>query len=108
MRRILILALNFILSLSLFAYDFQIGDLCYSITSITERTVSVEASSTSLNGDVVIPSVVNYNDVDFTVTYIASNGFAHCHNITSFTIPNTVMGIGYEGFGNRRCRSVRF
>lgn len=99
MRRILILALNFILSLSLFAYDFQIGDLCYSITSITERTVSVEASSTSLNGDVVIPSVVNYNDVDFTVTYIASNGFAHCHNITSFTIPNTVMGIGYEGFG---------
>ena len=99
MRRILILALNFILSLSLFAYDFQIGDLCYSITSITERTVSVEASSTSLNGDVVIPSVVNYNDVDFTVTYIASNGFAYCHNITSFTIPNTVMGIGYEGFG---------
>lgn len=98
MRRIFLLALTFILSLSLFAYDFQIGDLCYSITSITERTVSVEASSTSLNGNVVIPSVVTYNDVDFTVTYIASNGFAKCHNITSFTIPNTVKGIGSEGF----------
>ena len=99
MRRILILALNFILSLSLFAYDFQIGDLCYSITSTLERTVSVEAGSSSLNGDVVIPSIVTYNDVDFTVTYIADNGFSKCYNITSLTIPNSVKGIGYMGLG---------
>lgn len=99
MKRTLLFALSLILSLSLFAYDFQIGDLCYSITSTSERTVSVEASSTSLNGDVVIPSVVTYNDVDFTVTYIAPDGFAYCYDITSFTIPNTVKGIGSQGFG---------
>lgn len=98
MKRIVSLVLNVFLSLSVFGYDFQIGDLCYSITSTSERTVSVEASSSSLSGDVIIPSVVTYNDVDFDVTYIAANGFAHCYGITSFTIPKSVKGIGSQGF----------
>lgn len=99
MKRFLFLALSVISSLSVFSYDFQIGDLCYSITSTSERTVSVEAVSSSLSGDVVIPSVVTYNDVDFTVNFIAANGFAYCHGITSFTIPHSVKGIGSQGFG---------
>lgn len=93
------MAFSVISSLSVFSYDFQIGDLCYSITSNSERTVSVEAGSSSLSGDVVIPSVVTYNDVDFTVNFIAVRGFADCSDIKSFTIPNSVKGIGYLGFG---------
>lgn len=88
-----------VLCSSVFAYDFQIGDLCYSILSTSDHTVSVETSSTSLRGDVVIPSVVTYNNINFTVTRIADNGFAYCYNITSFTIPRTITSIGYEGFG---------
>ncbi len=99
MKRYLFLVFCSIMSLSVFAYDFQIGDLCYTITSTSEHTVSVEASSKDLRGDVVIPSIVTYNNVDFTVTEIAIQGFAHCYYITSFTIPNTVKGIGRLGFG---------
>lgn len=99
MKRILFFVLCTLSNLSVFSYDFQIGDLCYSITSTSERTVSVEAGSSSLSGDVLIPSVVTYNDVDFTVNFIAANGFAHCYGITSFTIPHSVIGIGSKGFG---------
>ncbi len=99
MKRLFLLTLCVLLGLSISAYDFQIGDLCYSIISTSERTVMVEANSTPMEGDVIIPSVVTYNDVDFTVTYIAKEGFAKCYGITSFSIPNTVSGIGSLGFG---------
>ena len=99
MRRFLFCLISICLIQSIGAYDFQIGNLRYSITSTSAKTVSVEASSTSLSGNVVIPSTVTYNDVDFTVNHIAANGFAYCHNITSFTIPNSVKGIGSYGFG---------
>ena len=91
--------LQFIFSTSTFAYDFEIGDFRYTITSTEDRTVSVEAASKDLNGDVVIPSTVNYNDIDFTVTAISNDGFAYCYYITSLTIPSSVTKATGYGFG---------
>ncbi len=91
--------LQFFFSTNTFAYDFQIGNLCYTITSIDEKTVSVEAAEEKPTGDVVIPSIVNYNGVDFKVIRIADNGFEKCYYITTLTIPYTMTHIGYLGLG---------
>lgn len=91
--------LQFFFSTNTFAYDFQIGNLCYTITSIDEKTVSVEAAEKKPTGDVVIPSIVNYNGVDFSVTSIPDNGFAQCFEITSLTLPHTMKAIGSYGLG---------
>lgn len=91
--------LQFFFSTNTFAYDFQIGNLCYTITSIDEKTVSVEAAEEKPTGDVVIPSIVNYNGVDFSVTSIPDKGFAQCYNITSLTLPHTMKYIGSYGLG---------
>lgn len=102
MKKLLIfvclLFLQFAFGVKSLAYDFQIGDLCYTITSTTDKTVSVEAASQEIKGDVVIPSIVSYNDVDFIVTSIPDYGFAYCHEISSLTIPTTMMYIGDSAF----------
>ena len=102
MKKLLIfvclLFLQFAFGVKSLAYDFQIGDLCYTITSTTDKTVSVEAASQEIKGDVVIPSIVSYNDVDFIVTSIPDYGFAHCHEISSLTIPTTMTYIGDSAF----------
>lgn len=52
-----------------------------------------------LGGDVVIPSIVAINGVDYTVTGIAVKTFHRCDKITSLTIPATVREIGEEFLG---------
>lgn len=97
MKKLLLLSIVVLLPLLANAYDFAIGDLCYTITSTEERTVSVEAASENLEGEVVIPSTVTYNGVEFTVTRIADNGFAKCFYITTLTIPGTINNINAYG-----------
>ncbi|MDY2942481.1 MAG: leucine-rich repeat domain-containing protein [Paludibacteraceae bacterium] len=74
-------------TLSLLAYDFQSGDLYYTITSSTDPlTVSVAAdaggSYASLT-TVTIPETVTNNDVTYSVTGIETNAFSGCTNLTS-------------------------
>lgn len=52
-----------------------------------------------LGGDVVIPSIVAINGVDYTVTGIAVKTFHRCDKITSLTIPATVREIGEDFLG---------
>ena len=48
-------------------------------------------------GDVIIPTIVNYNEVTYQVTSICDHPFYNCA-ITSVTIPNSVTSIGAESF----------
>ena len=93
------LFLQFYFCTNTLAYDFEIGNFRYTITSANNRTVSVEAASKNLQGEIVIPSTVTYNDVDFTVTAISTDGFAYCYYITSLTIPSSVTKSTGLGFG---------
>lgn len=95
----LVFTLLTIAAVNAFAYDFQVGNLCYTIISPTDKTVSVEAAEEKPTGDVVIPSSVSYNGVDFKVIRIADNGFEKCYYITTLTIPYTMTHIGYLGLG---------
>ena len=91
---------------TLWAYDFQSGDLYYNITNDVEPyTVEVTSHSSSYpyNEGVAIttatiPSTVTYNGTTYSVTSIGEDAFAYCSSLTSITIPNSVTSIGDYAF----------
>ncbi len=92
--RILSLIVALFSTITLYAYDFQYGDLYYNITS--DNTVEVvHYESYSELTVVVIPSTLyDYYDV----TSIGSGAFKDCTGLTSITIPNSVTSIGSGAF----------
>lgn len=83
------------------AYDFEVDGICYNITG--ETTVQVtfryqEDTGLDYIGDIVIPSNVDYNGKNYTVTEIRKSAFYNCRQLTSVSIPNTVKSIGNQAF----------
>ena len=102
-----------------FSAECETGQiLYYRITSEEEHTVILTYPYSEENsdfyghfyqnfdkpqGDVVIPSVVAYNEINYSVTAIDSNTFWEC-NITSVYIPNCVSIIAPRAFAS--CASL--
>ena len=87
---------------------FTVDGISYTITSVAEgnNTVTTTASEYSnmganndVEGDVVIPETVTFNDIEFTVTAIGMYSFAGA-KITNLSIPATVKNIYYAAFFN--------
>lgn len=93
-----------------YAYDFQVGELYYNITSNTEP-YSVEVTYNDLHSDdhkgtlcIAIPSTVSYNNRAYTVTKIGDYAFRCSYSITSVEIPSSVTNIGDHAF--QSCTSL--
>ena len=75
------------------AYDFQSGDLLYTILSDDPPHVSLNGHIDGENaqGELDIPSAVTYEGVTYTVTEIGEWAFKNCAGLTGqFTIPSTI------------------
>ena len=90
---------------SLWAYDFQLGDLYYNITSSSEPyTVEVTQQQSPSYGNytgltsAIIPESVTYNDITYSVTSIGSSAFKGCTSLTSVTIPESITFIDWPPF----------
>ena len=90
---------------TLWAYDFQFGDLYYKITSnsapyTVEVTYQEYESYSNYHGltTATIPSTVIYNGTTYSVTSIGDNAFFNCRSLIFITIPNSVTSIGSEAF----------
>lgn len=90
----------------LHAEKVHIGDLYYELNT-TNRTAKVTYENTnsstnysSLPADVIIPTTVNLDNVDYTVTSIANRAFAYCKSLQSISIPATVTTMG-ETFSDK-------
>ena len=102
MKKLLTLLLALVATTTLWAYDFQSGDLYYNITSsstpytveVTYKSLRANYSTTTL----VIPSSVEYNGITYTVTSIGAQAFMNCKQLTAITIPNSVIAIGGSAF----------
>ena len=104
MRKLFSLFLALVATTSLWAYDFQVGDLYYNITSSSAPyTVEVSGAERSITS-AVIPSTVPYNGTTYSVTSIGDEAFRYCSSLTSITIPNSVTSIGDYAFN--RCSSL--
>ena len=105
MKKILSLILALVVTTTLWAYDFQSGDLYYNITSKSEPyTVEVtfqkyESSDNYLDlTTAIIPKTVTHNDTTYSVTSIGYMAFFYCSSLTSVTIPNSIINIGQFAF----------
>ena len=93
-------------SLSATAYDFRSGGLYYNILSEEERTVAVTYYSFNIydnasyvKGDIELPKKLIYSSKTYTLTSIDSYAFKECRDLTSVTIPNSVIHIRDHAFG---------
>ena len=97
---------------SAWAYDFSSvapsgQTLYYSIiNSSTNEVCLTSPHNNSLNptGNLIIPSLVEYNGIGYTVTKIANYAFETCSGLTSVSIPSSIIHIGLDAFEN--CRNL--
>ena len=91
------------------AYDFKDGNCYYSITSLSELTVSLTNSGERINlndgdpqyepcysGDFIIPKTVEYSGRIFTVTSIDVYAFQNC-NLEKLTVPTSILSGTIDG-----------
>ena len=93
------------------AYDIEAGSIYYNITNRSELTVEVTykedigwGTYSPYNGNVVIPTTVTYDNVEYNVTSIGKSAFWGCSGLISITIPEGVTSIGKGTFGG--CSSL--
>ena len=99
----LVITLSMMLSLIVqaWAYDFQSGNLLYTIISTAPPRVSVDGHVDGQNaqGELIIPQTVSYQSLTYTVTKIGYEAFDHCNNLTgNLVIPQTVDTIMTRAF----------
>lgn len=83
---------------------FDFGGLSFSTISSSEVKL-LGRTSGSLVTDIVIPSIVTYDSIDYTVTSIENRAF-NGDGLTSVTIPDSVVDIEEFAFNNNNLTSV--
>lgn len=98
--RLVLLALTVLIAASsAMAYDFEVGGIYYSIGRPNEVSVTYKDQSyNSYSGAVTIPSSVTYQGTTYDVVGISMSAFYHCTELTSVTLPNSILRIGSSGF----------
>ena len=93
-----------LIGITVHAHDFEVGGIYYNITSSTNKTVSVTyqgssySESIEYNGEITIPEIVTYNNVEYCVVAIGESAFYGCDGLTGIIIPNSVTCIGSNPF----------
>lgn len=89
------------------AHDFEENGIYYNILSESDKTVEVTFKGDSYSsydeyaGSITIPqSVLRYGALPYKVIRIGEDAFLGCHNLTSISIPNSVISIGAGAFGS--------
>ena len=102
-RAIVAIAMTLIGWLPSLAHDFEVDGVFYNKTS--DNTVAVtykgyysDSYTDEYEGNIVIPSSVDYNGATYSVTSIGDETFFYCLKLTSMEIPNSVTSIGDNAF----------
>jgi uncharacterized protein YjdB len=80
------------------AYDFEVDGIAYTITSLSDLTVSVDQVINKELTKITIPDMVEYKNRSLVVTSIEKNAFANNSILTEVALPNTITSIGNGAF----------
>ena len=77
-----------------------IGDLYYQINEDgVSATLIGPVEGTEMQGELNIPTTINYNGKDYIITVIGKNSFISCSSLTGhLTIPNTIISVRENAF----------
>lgn len=96
-------ALSLIISFNIItkAYDCQVEGLYYNIVSLAERQCELTHNEIgTYSGDIIIPSSIKYEDIEFSVVSIGSETFMNCYELSTLSIPSSVTYIAEAAFNN--------
>ena len=91
-------------------YAFEVDGIYYAIVNTLDKTVKVvhyaqnSSNSTVYFGDIVIPSSIVYNDINYKVVGIDNGAFNYCTSLTSVELPTGLTSIGRDAF--RDCSTL--
>ena len=106
MKRIFTFFLTLFVAGSVWAYYFEVDGIYYNVIDGGVEVTYTSYSDNNYSGSVTIPSTVTYNGITYSVTRIGLLAFAHCDNLTSVTIPNSVTSIASEAFFGTNLTSI--
>lgn len=95
-----------IVSLTCTGATTTIGNLVF--TTIDDSTAGVRAVSTDISGDIKIPSSVNIDGKEYTVTTVEDRAFASCQGVTSVDLPESIKTLGTRSFSKCGITSIEF
>lgn len=102
MRNLYKLVLSFLVAsvctLLSHAYDFEQNGIYYKYNIGSEPSVSVTYGDNKYEGQVIIPSSVVHDNVEYTVTSVGVYCFKECDALKEVVIPEGVTGIGSGAF----------
>ena len=96
LRYSLLLLLSMVFSLSSQAQTL-IDGIYYDLDTET-NTASVTSGSVKYSGEIIIPSSVESEGIEYSVTSIGFKAFYYCTSLTSIEIPSSVTSIGDYAF----------
>lgn len=102
MKKMLLLSVILYAS-NVWAYDFEVDGICYTVSSFEKYTVAVDGLNESVSGIIDIPSQITYSGKMFTVTSISS---IRSKNIDSVIIPSTVTSIKDYAFAGSSIKEL--
>lgn len=82
------------------ATKYEIDGIYYYLKYSTKTAEVTYNNQNKYSGDIVIPSTVTLDDVEYSVTAILGQVFAKCPDLTSVTIPSSVTSLGKSVFEN--------
>ena len=88
---------------NLFAFDFQVDGIGYTVTSFEKFTVAVDGLDSSLSGVISIPSTITYSNKNFLVTSINS---ARGGDLESLILPESITSIGLSAFSGTKIKEI--
>lgn len=103
MKNILLSILILFFTIVANANPVEIMGIYYNLYS-NPNTAEVTSNPDSYLGNVSIPSIVDFEGINYNVISIGNAAFANCGGLTSVTIPNSVVTIGKSAFKN--CKSL--